>query len=235
MYAESATYYDAIYSSRYDFAAGAGVIREVVNRCKQFEGSTLLDVACGTGAYLVHFRDHFTVEGLDSSSEMLAIARAKLPEVRLHEANMIDFNLGRRFDVIVCLGSSIGYVKSAANLRRTLSTFARHLEPGGVVLVEPWFFPQVWENGRVTADLTDEPNLKIARILVSGLSGRLSTFDIYNLVARGNAVHSFTEHHELGLFTHEEHVDSFQSAGLRVDYDPKGPMGRGLYIGTPSP
>ena len=29
-----------------------------------------------------------------------------------------------------------------------------HAEPDSVVLVEPWFNPDAWENGRLTADLS---------------------------------------------------------------------------------
>jgi len=230
MYSESAAIYDATYTARHDYAAKAAHITKVIREQKRSAGLSLLDVACGTGTSLVHLRDHFEVEGLDASREMSAIARAKLPGVSIHQASMIEFDLGKQFDVILCLGSSIGYVQTFANLRQTLATFARHLKAGGVVIVEPWIFTDAWENGRVTADLTEELDLKIARVLVSGLHGTVSTLDIHHVVARGTAVHYFTEHHELGLFTLEEHLMAFEEAGLAVEFDSGG-----LFIGTSSP
>jgi SAM-dependent methyltransferase len=232
LYIESAALYDAIYASKFDFSAGALRVRELIDKHKQSAGSSLLDVACGTGAHLVQLCDYFSVEGLDLSPEMVAIARTKLPQVPIHVANMVDFNLGRRFDVILCLGSSIGYVKSVARLRQTLSTFAQHLELGGIVVIEPWFTPEVWEDGRVTVDLVDEPDLKVARMLVSGLSGCVSTLEIHHLVALGRNVENFVEHHELGLFSIDDSLAAFRNAGLMVSYDSTGLSGRGLYIGT---
>jgi len=45
---------------------------------------TLLDVACGTGAHLVHFNNLYAVEGLDLSPDLLAIAAQRLPDIVLH-------------------------------------------------------------------------------------------------------------------------------------------------------
>ena len=171
---------------------------------KQTTGNALLDVACGTGAYLLQMRSHYAVEGLDLDPRMLAVARQKLPDVPFHQADLVDFELDRRFDAVLCLGSSIGYVETADRLRRAVATLARHTLPGGVVIVEPWFSPEVWEQGRLTAELVDQTMLKIARVLVSGLDGRVSTLDIHYLVARPEEVEQFTEHHRLGLFSHEE-------------------------------
>ena len=39
-----------------------------------------------------------------------------------------------------------------------------------------------------------------------------------------------SEVHELGLFTKDELMGAFRSAGLQADYDPKGLTNRGLYI-----
>src|SRR5918998_5089648 len=220
MFAKSAAIYDAIHAARFDVAAAADTVHTLIQAHKQTAGNTLLDVACGTGVYLERLRASYAVEGLDLDPGMLAGARQKLPGVPLHQADLVDFDLDRRFDAVLCLGSSIGYVKTVDRLRQAVATLARHTLPGGVVIVEPWFGPEVWELGRLTADLVDQPMLKIARVLVSGLDGCVSTLDIHYLVARPEGVEQFAEHHRLGLFTHQEYVAAFCDAGLDVTYDP---------------
>jgi len=55
---------------------------------------------------------------------------------------------------------------------------------------------------------------------------------MHHLVATPNRVEHFVERLELGLFTHDEYLDAFRSAGFETSYDSEGLMGRGLYIGT---
>lgn len=230
MYTKSAELYDAMYKSIRDFDVEAAKLRQIIDDTTGGTSKTLLEIACGTGLYLRRLDDFFKVEGSDLSPHMLAVARAALPDVPFHEADMVELRLDREFDVVLCLGSSIGYVRTVDRLRQTILNFAAHTRPGGVVIVEPWFPPEVWDDTRVTADLFQLPDLKIARMLISGRDDRVSTLDAHHLVARGQTVDSFVEHHELGLFTKKEHLSAFANAGLSVRYDPVGLLGRGLYV-----
>lgn len=232
MFTESAAVHDAIYGSLHDVPAEAQTLRGVIERTKRASGNLLLDVARGTGAYLVPLSRRYAAEGLDLDAAMLAVAREKLPEARLHRADMAAFDLGRRFDAVVCLGSSIGYARTAARLRETLRTLARHLVPGGVVVVEPWFTPEAWRVGRVHGLFVDRPEVKIARMSVSGAEGSVSVFDFQYLIAKPEGIRHAVEHHEMGLFTHDEYLTAFREAGLDATHDPTGPTGRGLYVGV---
>ena len=93
--------------------------------------ASLLDVACGTGKHLELFRSWYEVAGIDLNADLVAIARERLPDVRLEVADMTAFDLGRRFDVVTCLFSSIGYVGTVERLDQAIATMAAHLEPGG--------------------------------------------------------------------------------------------------------
>jgi hypothetical protein len=99
-----------------------------------------------------------------------------------------------------------------------------------LVLIEPWFTPEVWRSGGVHGVFVDEPELKIARLNTSFQAGRLSYFDFHYLVATPEGTEHFVERHELGLFKREEMAEVFQRVGLHVDYHEEGLMGRGLYV-----
>src|SRR3954451_7618060 len=135
MFTKSAPFYDALYNS-VDYGRATAQLHDLIQR-QAPHASTLLDVGCGTGRHLQHFRDWYEVEGLDVDGNLLAAARTRCPGVTFHEASMVDFELPRRFDVITCLFSAIGYVQTVENMSKAIATMAEHLNPGGLLLVEP--------------------------------------------------------------------------------------------------
>jgi hypothetical protein len=78
----------------------------------------------------------------------------------------------------------------------------------------------------------DHDDLKIARLNTTERDGRLSVLHFAYVVVTPNEMSHFTEDHVLALFTEEEYRSALESAGLSVEHDPEGLMGRGLYIGT---
>lgn len=233
MYTKSARFYDAIYSFK-DYAAESEQIHVEIQVAKRSPGNRLLDVACGTGQHLVHLVAHYDAEGLDLEPELLSIARQRLPDLTFHEGDMATFELGVTFDAVTCLFSAIGYAGTAKRLQATLRQMSAHLNPGGVALIEPWFTPDAWQAGGVHMTVVDQPDLKIARTNISGLSGdgKAAIMDMHHLVGTPDGISHFVEHHEIALFRHEEYVAAFESAGLEVTHDPQGLTGRGLYVGT---
>lgn len=230
MFTKSAAFYDAIYSFK-DYESESQKLHTLIQERLRSGGNTLLDVACGTGLHSAHLTGHYAVEGLDLDAKLLGIARSRLPDIPLHHADMRDFDLGRQFDVTVCLFSSIGYVQTLDNLNQTLRQFALHTKSGGLVIVEPWFVPGFMQDRYTSIRVVDEPNLKIARVTYTLIQDRRSHMEFQYLVATPDGVEHFTEIHEMGLFTHEEYLMAFGDAGLDVSHDPEGLDGRGLYIG----
>lgn len=232
MYNRSAMIYDAIYHNQgKNYAAEAQKICDLIVHFKKSEGTSFLDIGCGTGNHIVYLQKNFKIEGLDSSEEMIEIARKKFPRLRFYLANMVDFEIGQTYDVITCLFSAIGYVETLPCLRQTLRTIAIHLRSGGVVMIEPWFGPGILETGTVHAVFVDEPGMKIARININRVEGKISYLDFHYLVATPGGIEYFSETHSLGIFTDDEYQQAFLGAGLEVTHDPVGLDGRGLYIG----
>lgn len=232
MFSKSQRFYDALYEALgKDYSKEALLAHNFIRKYCLSRGVNLLDVACGTGAHAEFLAKQYKVEGMDLDAEMVAIAREKFPKIRFFQGSMIDFNLVRRFDAITCLFSSIGYVRTKANLRKAVKAMARHLREGGVLLIEPWYSPEQWDTSHPHSLHADSQDLKITRMSLGGKRGNISTLDFHYLVGTIDGIEYFTEHHELGLFSHADYLHAFRSAGLDVFHDKKGLDGRGLYIG----
>ena len=230
MYLKSAKYYDAIYSF-VDYASASTKLRALLQELVP-HASSLLDVACGTGKHCEFIdKDFGTIEGFDISPGLLEVARARLPHRTFHQGDMADFTLDKSFDVVTCLFSAIAYAETLERMQATVRNLAAHVAVGGVVIVEPWFSPDTYWSGHVTANHVDEPELKISWMYIAQKVGLVSVLDINYMVGTPQSVEHFKEEHRMGLFTHQQYLDAFVAAGLDVSHDTKGLVGRGMYVG----
>ena len=230
-YTASALYYDGLMIDRRRYAADADLIRSLVVSLNP-RTRTLLDIACGTGRHLEYLLRWFEVEGGDLSDGMLRVARDRLPDVPLHKLDTRAFDLGKTFDAVICMFSAIAYAVSESDLHRTLKSFARHLDPGGVVIVEPWIQPGDFEAGRVTTETFElSPRHQVSRMIVSQVEDGVSVMHMHYLIGTDTGVRHIAEQHRMGLFTEAQYRDAFVSAGFTIDFDPIGPFNRGLFHG----
>ncbi len=233
MWDDLAHYYDDIYAWK-DYAGEATRITELVEQRCTSGGTEMLDVACGTGEHIKYLQDRFTITGAALNPSMLDVARQKFPHTSFIEANMVTMNLSHQFDVVVCLFSSIGYVKTYDNLQRTLAAFSAHVKPGGVTIIEPFVEPDKYTVGVPHALTVDTPDLKISRMNVSERDGDLAILDFYFQIATPQGVQQFRDKHELGLFVIEHFKQNMAEVGFTdVAFLPDGLMkDRGLYVGN---
>ncbi len=227
---QSAELYDAIYHFK-NYQRESEWLRNLIDRVVP-GAHTLLDVGCGTGEHARFLKQHYSVDGIDLNNRYLEAARSKNPSGRYHCANMIGFALGSSYDVVTCLFSAIAYVKTIESAQRAILSMARHVRPGGALLVEPWFQPESWKPGMLSINTGESKDGLICRMALSRREDNLSVISLHYLHGTRQAVSYHTEQLELGLFTKDQMVHSFQQAGMQVTYEPEGLIGRGLYIGT---
>ena len=230
MYTKAAQLYDKLYHFK-DYEAHANKVVAAIAHSHP-SATTLLEIACGTGRFTEHLSAHYEVQGLDINQEMLDIAARRVPGIPLHLADMVDFDLGMKFDVVACLFSSIAYARTAENFFRSILTFARHVRPGGILMIEPFFTLDSYWVDRITMNLVDEKDMKVSWMYVSELVGNEAHLNINYMVGTPAGINHFTELHRLGLFAPDHYSKAFSQSGFRLQHDPTGPAGRGLYIGT---
>jgi SAM-dependent methyltransferase len=102
----------------------------------------LLEPGCGSGrCFPALVRRGVQVTGLDGSPVMLARARERmrelgLPEPRLVQADMADFQLDERFEAAYCPINTLSCLETPELAASHLGCVARHLVPGARYLVQ---------------------------------------------------------------------------------------------------
>lgn len=228
--------YEAIYRARgKDWPGEAQLVAKLIKEAKP-DAKSLLDVACGTGAHLGPLNEIFEhTEGIDIAEPMLSLARERIDgSIPLHVGDMRDFSLGRQFDAVVNMFCAISYAGDLAGLRSSIRAMAEHLVPGGVMVVEPWWFTEKFIEGYVNGDISREDGRIITRVSHSIREDNHTRMELRFVVADASGIREFTELELLCLWSKEEYLAAFTDAGLAVEYHEGEPAGRGLFVGVKS-
>jgi SAM-dependent methyltransferase len=140
-------------SAGYDAEAGGGLFaadEPIVMACLSGrEPGVALDAACGTGRFAELLSRHgHQVIGVDSSLDMLAHARRRVPDGDFHLGALEQLPLADdSVDVIVC-ALALVHVPS---LRPVLAEFARVLRPGGDLVISDVHHELVTRGSVITA------------------------------------------------------------------------------------
>jgi SAM-dependent methyltransferase len=112
------------------FAMDEPIIDDIL---EQLPVGDALDAACGTGRLAARLASRgFRVTGIDSSVEMLEVARTRLPGASFSEGDLASLPLPDDAVDLVTTGLALTH---APDLRLVYAEFARVLRPGGSLIV----------------------------------------------------------------------------------------------------
>lgn len=186
---------------------------------------TMLHLGCGAGGHDFHFKEYFTVTGVDLSDGMLSIASTTNSEIVYIKGDMRNVELGKKFDV-VAIPDSIAYMRSFEDLTATLKTAKKHLQPDGVLLVVAHIKEEFKNNNFAYTGEKDDIHITVFENNFILSDGTYEATMIY-LIRRNGELNIHHETHTLGLFTYAEWVKVFSECQLKMDvmnldhlYDP---------------
>jgi 2-polyprenyl-3-methyl-5-hydroxy-6-metoxy-1,4-benzoquinol methylase len=108
---------------------------------KSYEPEKIADFGCGTGTVAIGLaKAGFNITGVDISKDMLKIARQKAEnsgiDIRFRRADIVEIDLKNKFDLILSLGNTAPLIYRLRDARKTFRNFARHLNPGGILIIQ---------------------------------------------------------------------------------------------------
>ncbi|MGI8495477.1 MAG: class I SAM-dependent methyltransferase [Pyrinomonadaceae bacterium] len=104
-------------------------------------GQPVLELACGTGNYLVTLSEqNLDISGTEKFAEMFNATQKKAEsrnvETNLHSADMRDFNLNQKFNLIFTAENGLQHLKTTEEVSACFASVKKHLEPQGKFIVE---------------------------------------------------------------------------------------------------
>jgi SAM-dependent methyltransferase len=166
--AQLAADYDLIFP---DWDGMTERVVEIMNGHLPVASGALLDAACGTGmACDAAQRLGWVVTGADSSTAMLARARARLPgvEFRVAELTRLHSDIPRTFNAVITVGNGLHLVPPA-QLPLALTQMRACTRPGGVLMLVVRDLAEqrasIWRDdptARVTSRFTKQANGQVA-------------------------------------------------------------------------
>ncbi len=133
---------------REDYAEEAAqwlaILREKLGPAK----NKILELGVGAGHNLSYISGYFEATAVDTSPEMLKLCKKINPGVTMHQGDMRDIRLHRKFDAVL-IHDAIVYLLSEDDLARAFATAAAHLEAGGIFITGPDYYLDTFSGPRV--------------------------------------------------------------------------------------
>jgi len=232
IYEIMAKYYDEMYSWK-DYEKETQKLVEIIEKYKSTDGTTLLDVGCGTGAHINHLKNHYKVTGVDLSEEMLRVARDRFKDVQFFQQNMTTMDLGMKFDIMTCLFGVIGHLTTEEDLSSAIQSFSEHLNPDGVIIIEPFVTKENVHPKTIGLLTLDNPDIKVARVNASRMEGNILYLNFQFLIATKEGVEHYVDPSPMGIFPRSVFRKTMEDNGFSVEYVEPGLMERtGLFVGV---
>jgi len=207
LYREFAHHYDKIYAKK-KYQEEVDFIDRIIRKHKS-GGKHVLDVACGSGSHAkLLVRKGYTVLGIDKNSQILKLARKKVPKANFRKGIMSQFNFRRKFDAVLCMFTAINYNTTTKDLVKTLRNFKNHLEDGGVIIFDFPILPKNWISAQFFGDskavLYERKNI-----------GKISKLVIYWLFKKKGKAEVVKDSHTLRFYGIREFSHAIKQAGLK--------------------
>ncbi len=200
-----AKHYDLFNKSK-DYEFEAKFLKDIMIRFdKSTDGLKILNLGCGTGMHDRKLIDlGFQVTGVDQSAEMIEIAKQKVPEAKYIVGDMSEFDLNEKFDVVICMFSSLGYLTEQDQINSFFESVANHLVDEGLLILDAWnglgivkdpptIRRRIFEEGDLKIVRTSYPNLDVQNF-VNNVRFEIKVYENDKLIDE------YEEHHKVRFF-----------------------------------
>ena len=214
-----------------EYGDEAALVAEWITRAHGAPIRSLLELGSGAGHLASQLPPEWDLTLVDRAPEMLALSKALVPRATHVDADLRTLDLGRAFDAVL-LHDAVMYLTSAEELSSAFAIAARHLAPGGILLVLPDVVKDEFEEMTLGSGSSEtEPAVR----LLEWHWDPDPTDDTYAVEFallvrdRDGTVTCHHDRHTMGLFSRATWVRLLRAAGFELlEPDPFDPRDGGV-------
>jgi SAM-dependent methyltransferase len=211
--------YGKEFAGLYDAGWGAWTVRvwpflRKIVATRKPDAQSWLDLCCGTGALLkLVTKAGFSAVGVDLSPHQLKHARKNAPRAKLLRADVREFALARRFDVITCMFDSLNYLTTKRDLLRAFRKARQHLGADALFIFDMNTFEGL-RRGWCRTSVGRRPGSLVIMETSFDAARALGRCRITGFLRRGRLFNRFEETHVERGYRPEEIEGLLDRAGL---------------------
>lgn len=212
-----AKYYDALHYNEFSFHA-AYYLDDILASLN-FDGTDVLDLACGTGTTALWFAEQgYNVTAIDFSTAMLYCARKKVLKgdlkINFRKLDMRKLGYHNKFNMVICLFDSLNHIVKQNELEQVFKNVSHALKPNGYFLfdmITPYELLTQWNN-----TVRHESNGNISLLLHSEYykKSRLSKIKARFIRKSGKRIQQHIRHFQNKAYTQNEIKQTIKKSGL---------------------
>lgn len=185
---------------------------KMIIRKHKIHPKKILDVACGTGKLAKMLKNEgFEVTGIDSSPEMIKIAKKR--GIKCYLMSMENFKLNEKFDMIISTYDSVNYL-SRTKLRKFVRNAYFHLNESGVLIFDINSSKKIINKLQKRGTMFFSTNNFDVVWISGGTTSWISKIIIYEHV-KGNLYRKYVEIHREYIHDTSFIIDTLKSVGFK--------------------
>ncbi|MCT4612854.1 MAG: class I SAM-dependent methyltransferase [Clostridia bacterium] len=135
MYENFAAVYDKFMSNA-PYDEWTNYILEIIKK-ENIKTNEILDLGAGSGNITSRLVSKgIGVIGVDLSEDMLTIAKEKCPDTIFINQNIINLDIDKSFDVIICVCDTLNYITDEYDLHLAFEKISSHLNKNGILIFD---------------------------------------------------------------------------------------------------
>lgn len=104
---------------------------------KKYQVTSALELGSGSGLFTIPIKEAgFAIEGLELSREMISFMAKKKSALPIHQGNIRNYRLDRKYDAILMLSSILVLLNDHEEIGESLRSSYEHLPSKGLFLLE---------------------------------------------------------------------------------------------------